>query len=258
MLSLVLLVAAVSDFEVWSAPPALTQEIEGSSARILVIGDWGGQGSRPFYTKPQARAFRQSSKSRIASEFICSGRGSKEHGAVRSGLRGRCWHPARRQLLRLGRTYTSRATPGVCFQQETGEQVQPSGAAKRFNETFDGIYTASSLMHIPYYAVLGNHDHSGNINSQIDFTTNDPHRRWKMPAQWYSLKMTASNWTADFFFIDTVVISGNSDVYGKTKEARLRGYPGPLDLLAVSAQIKWCVPFANTASVERSLMFPFA
>jgi hypothetical protein len=56
MLSLVLLVAAVSDFEVWSAPPALTQEIEGSSARILVIGDWGGQGSRPFYTKPQAPA----------------------------------------------------------------------------------------------------------------------------------------------------------------------------------------------------------
>jgi hypothetical protein len=99
---------------------------------------------------------------------------------------------------------------------------------------------------------------TGNINSQIDFTTNDPHRRWKMPAQWYSLKMTASNWTADFFFIDTVVISGNSDVYGKTKEARLRGYPGPLDLLAVSAQIQWCVPFANTASVERSLMFPFA
>ncbi len=51
----------------------------------------------------------------------------------------------------------------MCFQQETGEQVQPSGAAKRFNETFDGIYTASSLMHIPYYAVLGNHDHSGEI-----------------------------------------------------------------------------------------------
>jgi hypothetical protein len=97
-------------------------------------------------------------------------------------------------------------------------------------------------MHVPMYAVLGNHDHSGNIQSQIDFTKNDPHRRWKLPAQWYSLSMVAGNWTADFFFIDTVVISGNSDIFGHTKEARLRGYPGPLDPLSVSAQLTWCEP----------------
>jgi hypothetical protein len=53
MLTSFLVFSAVA-FVLGSDPPALTQEVEGSSARILVIGDWGGQGSSPFYTKPQA------------------------------------------------------------------------------------------------------------------------------------------------------------------------------------------------------------
>jgi tartrate-resistant acid phosphatase type 5 len=69
------------------------------------------------------------------------------------------------------------------------------------------IYNDPALM-CPWYAVLGNHDHDGNINAQMEYTKVDP--RWRMPARYYSTsERLGDGSSADFFFLDTTTIVEN-------------------------------------------------
>lgn len=72
----------------------------------------------------------------------------------------------------------------------------------------------------PWYAILGNHDHYGNPEAQIDFAREDRDckvfkhcpSRWILPRYWYSKLLSSSqrSFSALFVFLDTVIIAEGS------------------------------------------------
>lgn len=92
-----------------------------------------------------------------------------------------------------------------------------------FNASFTNIYTHFALTNLPWYSVLGNHDHLGSTNAQLRFSSKD--RRWNMPAQYYS-RQFANNLLV--LFLDTTPLVDTR--YGAI--ARQRGQPP-------EAQLKW-------------------
>lgn len=71
-----------------------------------------------------------------------------------------------------------------------------------FERSFERIYRGNSLDVTPWYLVLGNHDHEGNIKAQIDYTDLSP--RWNMPERFYHVPLS-SNLVG--FFLDTTPLT---------------------------------------------------
>ncbi len=100
------------------------------------------------------------------------------------------------------------------FVISTGDNIYNRGVDSlndpQWKTKFEDIYACDALQ-IPWYAVLGNHDHRGNIQAQIDYHAKSP--RWNMPARYYTFRKTASNGVfIDFFAIDTdPLITANWD-----------------------------------------------
>ena len=91
------------------------------------------------------------------------------------------------------------------FVISTGDNFYPAGVQgiddTQWRTSYEDIYEAQSLM-IPWYAVLGNHDHQGNVSAQVAYTKVSP--RWRMLSTYYRHTEVLGNGTlADFFFIDT-------------------------------------------------------
>ncbi len=60
-------------------------------------------------------------------------------------------------------------------------------------------------LQVPFYAALGNHDHLGSIQAQIDYSRLNP--RWRMPHDYHTFaKPIAEGCTAEFFVLDTLPI----------------------------------------------------
>jgi metallophosphoesterase superfamily enzyme len=68
---------------------------------------------------------------------------------------------------------------------------------------FENIYTNPSL-HVEWYPALGNHDHGGNTEAQIDYSNIS--RRWKMPAKYYTLVKTRDGVSIRLLILDTYSI----------------------------------------------------
>jgi tartrate-resistant acid phosphatase type 5 len=68
-----------------------------------------------------------------------------------------------------------------------GDNYHGSGIASadspRWKTEFEDVYAAPSLM-IPWYPSLGNHDHRGKVQAEIDYSNRST--RWKLPARYYS------------------------------------------------------------------------
>ena len=68
-----------------------------------------------------------------------------------------------------------------------GDNFYPNGVAsvhdEHWQDSFNAIYTHPAL-YTNWYAALGNHDHRGSIQAQIDYS--DISRRWNMPSAYYS------------------------------------------------------------------------
>jgi metallophosphoesterase superfamily enzyme len=64
----------------------------------------------------------------------------------------------------------------------------------------ENIYTHPSL-NVDWYPALGNHDHGGNIQAQIDYS--EISRRWKMPAPYYTLVKTRDDVSIRLIILDT-------------------------------------------------------
>ncbi|XP_002730556.1 tartrate-resistant acid phosphatase type 5-like [Saccoglossus kowalevskii] len=99
--------------------------------------------------------------------------------------------------------------------------------------TYEDIFTAASL-HRPWYVCAGNHDHIGNISAQLAYTKFSD--RWNYPDLYYTKRFSIPNSESTLLivFIDTVILTGNTDDH--TPDSIL---PGPEDPLKADAQWKW-------------------
>mmetsp|Transcript_35557 Transcript_35557/g.43980 ORF Transcript_35557/g.43980 Transcript_35557/m.43980 type:complete len:343 (-) Transcript_35557:1402-2430(-) len=69
-----------------------------------------------------------------------------------------------------------------------GDNFYPDGVKgiddPRFRICFEEVFKQPEFHEFPWQVILGNHDHGGDIQSQIDYSGRSS--RWKMPAQWYT------------------------------------------------------------------------
>jgi tartrate-resistant acid phosphatase type 5 len=73
---------------------------------------------------------------------------------------------------------------------------------------------------VPWYVALGNHDHNGNVNAQVEYTKRSS--RWRLPASYYKHTERLTDGSAvDFFFLDTTVLEDGSG-WGRAHAASQR------------------------------------
>lgn len=69
---------------------------------------------------------------------------------------------------------------------------------------------ADEALQVPFHAVLGNHDHRGNVDAQVQYSKIDT--RWSMPARYYTFVETLEDSTrVQFFGLDTKPLAGGED-----------------------------------------------
>uniref|UniRef100_A0A0B6ZW14 Tartrate-resistant acid phosphatase type 5 n=1 Tax=Arion vulgaris TaxID=1028688 RepID=A0A0B6ZW14_9EUPU len=100
------------------------------------------------------------------------------------------------------------------FILELGDNFYHEGVTsvndKRFNLTFEDVFTATSLQ-VPWYLIAGNHDHYGNVTAQILYSKYS--KRWNFPNLYYYKEFMIPNTdlSVGFVFIDTIQLCGNTD-----------------------------------------------
>lgn len=114
----------------------------------------------------------------------------------------------------------------VTFIISTGDNFYEAGVSNikdpKWTSTFEAIYKAPALQ-LPWYAVLGNHDHKGNVDAELEYGSVDP--RWNMPSTYYTMSKSVGSKTADFFFLDTEVLIQNGMItewFGWAKADQLK------------------------------------
>lgn len=89
-----------------------------------------------------------------------------------------------------------------------GDNFYADGVASisdpHWQESFEQVYTQPSLQ-VPWYPILGNHDHNGAPMAQIAYT--QVSNRWRMPAPFYRQREPLADGSfVDLFFLDTTRI----------------------------------------------------
>lgn len=102
-----------------------------------------------------------------------------------------------------------RRTPA--FIVSTGDNFYTFGVSsetdRQWQSSFENIYHHDSIVDIPWYPVLGNHDYGGNVEAQIRYR--GPRRRWNMAGHYYQPIIPAATAAGvDLLFIDTVAWIG--------------------------------------------------
>lgn len=127
---------------------------------------------------------------------------------------GRAGSPSQRQIADEMARVAERQD--IRFVISTGDNFYPSGVTNtndpHWKASFEDVYTAPALM-CPWYSVLGNHDHRGNVMAQVAYSKLSS--RWFMPSRYYSHVEKLSDATVEFFFIDTTpIINGSTNLSG--------------------------------------------
>ena len=94
----------------------------------------------------------------------------------------------------------------VRFVVSTGDNFYPNGVSgvsdRLWKEGFENVYVDNSLQG-PWYPVLGNHDHKGNVAAERDYSSASS--RWSMPADYYRhTEVLGGGTLVEFFFLDTL------------------------------------------------------
>ncbi|PIK38282.1 putative tartrate-resistant acid phosphatase type 5-like [Apostichopus japonicus] len=140
-----------------------------SDCSFLVIADWGGNEDSPYTTPDEVYV-------------------AKQMGVIGSTIGANF-------ILALGDNFY---TYGVKDADD-----------KRFQETFENVFTADSLQ-VPWYVLAGNHDWYGNVTGEIAYT--EKSSRWNFPTNYYSLNFSipGTNDSLIILMLDTVILAGNS------------------------------------------------
>ena len=93
-----------------------------------------------------------------------------------------------------------------------GDNFYPVGVTsvedKQFKAKFEEVYDDASL-HVPWFPVLGDHDHCGNVRAQSEYSRQSS--RWTMPRAWYTQYVNlpgGSGGTVQLIFVDWVALEG--------------------------------------------------
>uniref|UniRef100_A0A8C5LIQ0 Tartrate-resistant acid phosphatase type 5 n=1 Tax=Leptobrachium leishanense TaxID=445787 RepID=A0A8C5LIQ0_9ANUR len=163
------------------------------SLRFVTIGDWGGIPLPPYYTKQETQVADEMGK--IVAKW------------------------------------------GADFILSVGDNFYYEGVTDvndfRFKNTFESVFNAKSLKHVPWYIMAGNHDHNGNVSAQIAYS--NVSTRWKYPKLYYDLSFTIQNTNVSvlLLILDTVTLCGNSDDFVSRQPG------GPLNEKVANMQLEW-------------------
>ncbi|KAK7882533.1 hypothetical protein WMY93_028707 [Mugilogobius chulae] len=171
------------------------------SLNVAVLADWGGVPFAPYHTQHQVA---------VAQEL---GRLNQEQGLD--------------FILSLGDHF---------YYDGVRDAQDP-----RFKQTFEQVFSQSTLQNVPWFLVSGNHDHKGNVSAQIHYS--ELSHLWKYPSLYYSLlfPVLGSNVTLTVLMIDTVVLCGNT--WNQEQPV------GPENLTEAEQQWDW---IQNSLSTTRS------
>lgn len=122
----------------------------------------------------------------------------------------------------------------ISFIAVAGDPIHDNGVKStddsEWKDKFENIYTAVSLMNIPWYVVSGNHEYHGSVQAILDYSKIS--HRWKAPARYYSVEKnldTKGN-KCLFVFIDT------APLIDKYHEEQRYSDAGKQDMVK---QLKW-------------------
>ena len=137
---------------------------------------------------------------------------------------------AARQRAVAGAMAAAAEAAGSRFVISVGDNFYENGVQSvtdtQWKTSFEDVYTAPSLQ-TPWYAVLGNHDHRGSAQAQVDYTRASA--RWRMPDRYY--RISGAHHGApqlDLFFLDTTALV---EGYGQASPQALQR--------AATAQLDW-------------------
>jgi len=181
---------------------------EAAGPVLLAIGDWGGLGNWFPTTPPQVD--------------------------TAAGMADVARRMGATAALLLGDNFYQNGVPEV--------------HCKRFQETFEGVYSQEELEKIPFWVVAGNHDHRGNVSAQIAYS--GVSQRWRFPSEYYNLTYgwttsSGETRTAEILMIDTVRLAGLSD-----DACQGCPLPGPQEALRAESQWSWLEARLSTSTAD--------
>lgn len=122
----------------------------------------------------------------------------------------------------------------ISFIAVAGDPIHDNGVKNtddsEWKDKFENIYTAVSLMNIPWYVVSGNHEYHGSVQAILDYSKIS--NRWKAPARYYTVEKnldTKGN-KCLFVFIDT------APLIDKYRQEKSYSDAGKQDM---NKQLKW-------------------
>lgn len=186
----------------------------GEPLDVMVLGDWGGQAAAPYWTDPQVE----------------NTEGMAAYAAARPPRFG--WLLGDNFYDRGIRCDDSKDPRGWARAWRARRECTEDAFNYRFQETFEKVMDDPAL-DFPMYAIVGNHDHYGNVSAQVEYgalgrAVPGASGRWQFPVSdndiehtWYSHTESfeapnGESVTAEFFMLDTVRWAGlcNSDSSG--------------------------------------------
>ena len=134
----------------------------------------------------------------------------------------------------------------ISFIAVPGDPIHDDGVKStedsEWKDKFENIYTAPSLMNLPWYVVAGNHEYHGSVQAIMDYSKIS--KRWKAPARYFSFEKTLDTKGTKclFVFIDTAPLidkyradKSYSDACKQDMEKELKW----LDSTLVSSKDRW-------------------
>jgi len=108
-----------------------------------------------------------------------------------------------------------------------------------WKSAIEDVYNDPALM-VPIYASLGNHDHYGVVEAQLEYAKKN--KRWKMPGRYYTFIRTLADMTdVQFFAIDTYPITNEKAAEKYPVEPQLEW----LDKALGESKARWKIVFGH-------------